>query len=182
MTPEQKQAAANKAAGVDPKGKPVTKSPTAPNLSAGLEKELAEAGGTIQLLNTSAEEVSRFKSWGEMTAARAAAGLDPEANLTGIRNVVDLVARRRSGAAIPPAEYAKIEKFVAGDLTLTPTQVANYLKATAERERIYAKTVLTGALELSSNPSETKMFDPPVPKRKRNPGESYKDYVAATGG
>jgi hypothetical protein len=163
MTPEQKANYAAKQAGVNADGSPVKSAPSAPNLSPSMEKDLAEKGGLINMARDTASKVKGFKSWTELQAAGTAGGLDPNAAFAAIRDTVDYVARDRSGAAIPPAEYEKIQGFIAGDITMTPAQVANFLEQHAERTRRFGENVLKGALQLGSDPTNSTIFAPPTP-------------------
>jgi hypothetical protein len=75
-------------------------------------------------------------------------------------DVADRTLRSRSGAAAPVVEQDRIRKFIAGDRTVPPQMVANFLRAAAERERAYSYSMQQGAMKLSMDPASADLFAP----------------------
>ena len=156
-TPEQRKAYYEKHTGVTAEGVPTQ---GRVDLSAALEKELIQTKQIVDEARFVAPEIKKFGSWAALRAGSALAKADPEAYLADVRNLVDRVARTRSGAAIPKPEYEKIQSFIAGDFSLSPADVASYLEATARREERFGASALKTAADLNDPAKRSALFSP----------------------
>lgn len=154
MTPEQKKAYLERRTGYDEFGNPTQQKP---KISPADKQRIAGMRINIEQAELAAGEFRKFKSWGALQAAQRAAGLDPDVAMGRTRHLVSNVIKTISGTAASDKERASIEKFVAGDITLGPEQLANYLERFAQRER-EAGRVLIDTIEQIENPESRKKF------------------------
>jgi hypothetical protein len=131
------------------------------NIPSSMISDFAESAGVINQLQNSAQGIAKYSSWADLRAAAAASGLDANGQYAAVIDTVDRVLRSRSGAAAPVAEQDRIKSFLAGDATVGPKQVANFLLLAAERERQFSQTKKQGALSLQ-DPRNSNLFETPI--------------------
>lgn len=82
-------------------------------------------------------------SWTELQGSKYFSGLDKKGVGLALSNLADRLARARSGAALNDAEVELYNKLVKGDVTASPSQVANLLEKLANSEIRFNKSVLS---------------------------------------
>ena len=174
FNPAQKANYLASKAGVNADGTPIEKSARNSDLPVAAQNELAERRALIDAAHVAATNISTFKSWAELQAARTASGLDPKADVLAIQDLADRALRSRSGAAAPPAERDQISKFVQGDLTASPALVANFLNRYAERERQFGESQLNTYQALANPETRKDVFAPPVVRKN---GETKQEMI-----
>lgn len=161
-TEAQKAAIRAKNSGIDANNNPFTPPAKPYSPSVGMTKDIA----TSRALALSAWDIAQrvptnFQTWAELTAARSLSAVDQGTVVRSLNDFVDRIARGRSGAAITPQEYEKLKSFVAGDGSLSPLKVQEYLKSYAKDTMFMAENVKESA-EMLHDPERSKtMFQLP---------------------
>jgi hypothetical protein len=136
------------------------------NIPAAIMGEVADQAGIVQEARAiGAELKTSGKSWSDIQSAGMFAGLDEDGAAARVADLADRVMRSRTGATAPPAEAAAIRKFIAGDRTVGPQQMANLLEKFAEREAANAKA----KLKVASSPDPSALFDTPTSQTVKAP-------------
>lgn len=168
MSPAQQKAFIAQKAGVDSEGKPIEKPSREVGLPVAAQNELAERKALIDAATIAASNIKNFGSWADLQTARAASGLDPNADILAIQDLADRALRSRSGAAAPQSERDQVSKFVQGDFTAPPSLVANFLLKYAERERQFGASQLKTFEDLANPETRGSVFAPKQPGSRVN--------------
>ncbi len=135
MTPEQQKVYLANKAGADESGR---RNPS--EIDAAMTKHLAAQRAEANSAYDIADRLMASKmSWAEMQAAKRISKVDREYIAASLSRLIDNIARRKSGAVLSDAEYAKIQGFIGGDDTLTPQEIAGYLTSYGNDTLRYAE-------------------------------------------
>jgi hypothetical protein len=147
MTKEQKLGRAEQLSGRTPDGKRLPS-----NLDAQVTKDAAQMKAATDYAYNIADKLEASKmSWAEMQAAKLVTKADRLYIAASLDRLTDSEGRRKSGAVIPPEEFAKIRRFIAGDDTLTPQEIAGYLRSYADDTMNYNRSYVEFA-QAADNP------------------------------
>ena len=139
---------------------------TSAAIPAAIMGEVADQAGIVEEARAiSAGLRTSGKTWADIQKAGMFAGLDEDGVAASVADLADRVMRSRTGATAPAAEAATIKKFIAGDRTVGPQQMANLLEKFADREANNAKA----KIKIASSPDPSALFDAPTSQKVKAP-------------
>ena len=119
------------------------------NLPAATVEKIAQGKAIIDHSMGLADQIEKTyagdtgaKGWLKLQGAKNISALDEKGLMSNVRNLVDLVVRERSGANAPEKEKNDMRAFVAGDMSVSPKQVSEFLRRFAKMEAGTARSEL----------------------------------------
>jgi len=163
MSPEQRAALIAKQTGVNADGTPFEK-PDKFTIPADMQNKLAQEYSFIKEGETLVPELRNLKSWDDLQSTKLGTSFDKEGLQARLSNLVDVLARARSGAALSKEENAMYQQMIQGDMSGTPTVVANTLSKLLEADRRMGSNRIDALSSFSDPESAKALFAAPTPQ------------------